>query len=234
MDDDCTVLVIEDDDGARNALCEYLTAAGHEVQHARGGAEGLAALAGKPAGAILLDLVMPEPDGFEVLRRIRERDPHVPIIVMSGLSEAEAVVRAMKLGATDYLPKPFEVSELDLVLRRALEGPRRRGRDVAVPRVGVDPEADPGVPPPSLSGAMERVWSLVERIADTDVPVLLVGESGVGKDVVARRIHGTSRRSAPPRRWRGGCSISSRRCRCASAWGRGGVASSSASSPSSR
>jgi two-component system response regulator AtoC len=146
---------------------------------------------------VLLDLVMPEPDGFEVLRRFRERDPEVPVIVMSALSEAEAVVRAMRLGATDYLPKPFEVHELDLVLRRALERPGARaaeGARVARP-AGPDPESDP---PPTLSGAMERVWALADRIADTDVPVLLVGESGVGKDVVARRIHATSRRASRP------------------------------------
>jgi two-component system response regulator AtoC len=197
MDNDCTLLVIEDDDGARDALCEYLGAAGYEVRHARGGAEGLAALAAASSDAVLLDLVMPEPDGFEVLRRIRERDPRVPVIVMSALSEAEAVVRAMKLGATDYLPKPFEVAELDLVLRRALEGPGRRPRDVAARAAG-GAEPDAALPPATLSGAMERVWSLVTRIVDTDVPVLLVGESGVGKDVVARRIHATSRRSARP------------------------------------
>ncbi|HET7825256.1 MAG TPA: sigma-54 dependent transcriptional regulator [Anaeromyxobacter sp.] len=195
MDNDCIVLVIEDDDGARDALCEYLGAAGYDVRRARSGTEGLAVLGAGSADAVLLDLVMPDPDGFEVLRRIRERDARVPVIVMSALSDAEAVVRAMKLGATDYLPKPFEVTELDLVLRWALEGPGRRARGVA-PREA-EPEADASLPA-TLSGAMERVWSLVSRIADTDVPVLLVGESGVGKDVVARRIHATSRRSARP------------------------------------
>ncbi len=195
MDNDCTVLVIEDDDGAREALREYLTAAGYRVRLARDGGEALAAIAASESDAVLLDLVIPEPDGFEVLRRVRERDPRVPVIVMSGLSEAEDVVRAMKLGANDYLPKPFEVSELDLVLRRALEGPGRRARDLAPPRAE-DGDALPVSP--TLSGAMERVWALVDRIADTDVPVLLVGESGVGKDVVARRIHATSHRSGRP------------------------------------
>jgi len=196
MDNDCIVLVIEDDDGARDALCEYLTTAGYEVRRARGGAEGLTSLAAAAPDVVLLDLVMPEPDGFEVLRRIRERDPRLPVIVMSALSEAEAVVRAMKLGANDYLPKPFEVAELDLVLSRALEGPGHRVRDVA-PREAAEADAEASLQA-TLSGAMERVWSLVSRIADTDVPVLLVGESGVGKDVVARRIHATSRRSARP------------------------------------
>jgi two-component system response regulator AtoC len=200
MDHDTRVLVIEDDDEARDALCEYLAAAGWRPRPARDGTEALAAAEAERPDAVLLDLVIPEPDGFEVLRRLRERDPGVPVIVMSGLSEAESVVRAMKLGATDYLPKPFEVHELDLVLRRALEWPGRRTRDrdlapLRPPPTEADGEADPA---PTLSGAMERVWAMADRIADTDVPVLLVGESGVGKDVVARRIHATSRRAERP------------------------------------
>ncbi len=197
MDHDTRVLVIEDDDGARDALCEYLASAGWRPRPARDGGEALAAAAAERPDAVLLDLVIPEPDGFEVLRRLRERDPGVPVIVMSGLSEAEAVVRAMKLGATDYLPKPLDVHELDLVLHRALERPNR-APDAEPPRPPApepDGEADPA---PTLSGAMERVWALADRIADTDVPILLVGESGVGKDVVARRIHTTSRRAERP------------------------------------
>jgi two-component system response regulator AtoC len=192
MDQDCTVLVIDDDEAARAPLCEYLASAGYRVRSAGGGAEGLAALAAGPVDAILLDLVMPEPDGFEVLRRLRPIAPRVPVIVLSALSQAEDVVRAMKLGASDYLPKPFETPELDLVLRRALEGPGRRP-----PEVGrIAPLGDRiVVEHTSLSGPMERVWALVRRIADTDVPVLLVGESGVGKDVAARRIHASSHRS---------------------------------------
>jgi two-component system response regulator AtoC len=199
MDPDCTVLVIEDDDDARDALCEFLTAAGYRVRPLRSGAEAIAAVATARLDAVLLDLVIPEPDGFEVLRRIRARDPRVPVIVMSALSQAEDVVRAMKLGATDYLPKPFEASELNLVLQRALEGPARRPLEVADARAGVgEPGEGDLLPPDPLSGAMERVWSLVSRIADTDVPVLLVGESGVGKDVIAHRIHATSHRAGRP------------------------------------
>jgi two-component system, NtrC family, response regulator AtoC len=195
MDHERNVLVIEDDAAARAPLCEFLASAGYEVRGAATGAEALEALAAAPADALLLDLVIPEPDGFEVLRRVRERDPRVPVIVLSALSHAEDVVRAMKLGATDYLPKPFDPAELDLVLRRVLEA-RRRAEVVARPPP--DPEADPAAALPILSGAMDRVWELVERIADTDVPVLLVGESGVGKDVIARRIHAQSRRAGRP------------------------------------
>jgi two-component system response regulator AtoC len=194
MDHDTRVLVIEDDDAARDALSEHLRAAGFSPRPARTGAEALAAVEAEPPDAVLLDLVIPEPDGFEVLGRLHARDPALPVIVMSGISEAEAVVRAMRLGAADYLPKPFEVHELDLVLRRALDRPR--APDASPPRPPVrEPEPEAA---PALSSAMERVWALADRIADTDVPVLLVGESGVGKDVVARRIHATSRRAARP------------------------------------
>ncbi len=196
MEQDTRVLVIEDDDAAREALCEYLRSAGFVPRPVRSGAEALAAAETEPPDAVLLDLVIPEPDGFEVLRRLHGRDPALPIVVMSGISEAESVVRAMRLGAVDYLPKPFEVHELDLVLRRALDRPGRRPAG-APPRRPPARDADADAEPaPTLSSAMERVWSLADRIADTDVPVLLVGESGVGKDVVARRIHATSRRAA--------------------------------------
>jgi two-component system response regulator AtoC len=194
MDQDCTVLVIDDDEDSRTSLASFLSAAGYRVRAAPGGADGLAQLAEGGADAVLLDLVMPDLDGFEVLRRIRSQDPRLPVVVLSGLSQAEDVVRAMKLGASDYLPKPFDVTELDLVLRRALVGPGRHPPDVAPRAPGADPNEPETVA--AISSAMERVWTLVRRIADTDVPVLLVGESGVGKDVVARRIHATSHRSA--------------------------------------
>jgi two-component system response regulator AtoC len=199
MDHDTTVLVTDDDDDARTALCAFLSGAGYRALPARGGAEALAALAAGPVDAVLLDLVMPEPDGFEVLRRVRERDPAPPVIVLSALSQAEDVVRAMRLGAADYLPKPFEVQELELVLRRALERARRPGQlaPAPLPRPA-SPELDAIAAAAPLSSAMERVWGLVSRIADADVPVLLVGESGVGKDVVARRIHATSHRAPRP------------------------------------
>jgi two-component system response regulator AtoC len=198
MDHECTVLVVEDDEAARTALTGFLQATGYRVRWAGNGADALSAVASGPADAVLLDLVLPEPDGFEVLRSARASDPRLPIIVLSALAQAEDVVRAMKLGATDYLPKPFEPAELDLVLRRALDAQRRSGIDGGSqspePRLAAEPDGTA----PVLSGAMQRVRDLVGRIADTDVPVLLVGESGVGKDVIARQIHAQSRRAARP------------------------------------
>ncbi|HEX9052843.1 MAG TPA: sigma-54 dependent transcriptional regulator [Anaeromyxobacter sp.] len=199
MDRNTVVLVVEDDAPSRAALCEHLAAAGYDARAAAGVPEALAALRGSPAvDAVLLDLVMPGLDGFELLRRHREAGGRAAVVVLSGIAGTESVVKAMKLGAADYLLKPFAPAKLDLVLRRALA---RRATPVAPPL-----PADETAPlePISVAGratvsaAMGRVWTLVARVADTDVPVLLTGESGVGKDVVARGIHAASRRAGRP------------------------------------
>jgi two-component system response regulator AtoC len=204
MERNGSILVIDDDEATRSSLREWLANAGYRTRTAASGAEGLEALAAVGADAVLLDLVMAGVDGFEVLRRYREQGGRAPVVVLSALSEAEDVVRAMRLGATDYLPKPFDVGELDLVLRRALDS-RPRAAPTPAPAAAVaTPPADgfgadaDGNVPLTTSAAMDQVWALVQRVADTDVPVLLVGESGVGKDVVARRIHAASHRSARP------------------------------------
>src|SRR5512144_1873095 len=118
MDHHATILVVEDDPSSRAAVCEHLAATGYRVRAAATAREALAALQASPAvDAMLLDLVMPDMDGFEVLRRHREAEGRAAVIVLSGLAGAESVVRAMKLGATDYLLKPFGPAKLDVVLR---------------------------------------------------------------------------------------------------------------------
>ncbi len=200
MERNATILVVEDDTATRTALCEYLSSAGYRVRTAASGGEGLAALQGPgEVDAVLLDLVMPDMDGFELLRRYREADGRAAVVVLSALSEAENVVKAMKFGAADYLPKPFDPQELELVLRRTLDGRVLPLAGLRALPDGAVVEGDAtGGAVVTLSAAMERVWALAQRVADTDVPVLLVGESGVGKDVVARRIHAESHRAARP------------------------------------
>ena len=128
MEQDTRVLVIEDDDAAREALCEYLRSAGFVPRPVRSGAEALAAAETEPPDAVLLDLVIPEPDGFEVLRRLHGRDPALPIVVMSGISEAE-YGRARDAARGGGLPA------------EALRGPRARPRAAPGPR---SPRAPPG------------------------------------------------------------------------------------------
>jgi two-component system, NtrC family, response regulator AtoC len=153
---------------------------------------------------VLLDVVMPEMSGLEVLRRYRGAGGTAPVIVLSALAGADDAVRAMKMGASDYLAKPFGNDELQDALARAL-GTRAPERQAAAPglppRVAspiIDPAADAARVLISTSPSMRRARALVERIADTDVPVLLLGESGTGKEVIAREIHARSQRRGKP------------------------------------
>ena len=131
MNRTANILVVDDEAMTRTALCECLTDAGYRVRAAASGAEGLAALAASSdLDLMLLDLGMPEMDGFEVLRRHRDGQGRAAVVILSGLAEIESVVKAMKLGAADYLSKPFQPTELDLVLRRTLAS---RTLDVAAP-----------------------------------------------------------------------------------------------------
>ena len=199
MGRDASILIVEDDADSRSALREYLETSGYRVRIASTAEEGLRVLAMPgEVDAVLLDLVMPDIDGFELLRRHREREGRAAIVVLSGLSQAENVVKAMRLGATDYLPKPLDAHELDLVLRRVLES-CVLGRPAPAPAVQAPPgKSEPYVGQVTVSAVMGRVWAFTQRVADTDVPVLVVGETGVGKDVVARRLHAASQRARRP------------------------------------
>lgn len=188
------VLVVDDEEPVRTALAELLGSLGYQARTAAGGAQALELLSGQAFDVVLLDVVMPELSGLEVLRRYRASGGSAPVIVLSALAGAEDAMRAMKLGATDYLSKPFGHDELVEALQRVL-GPRTPVRPAVAP--GAAEQAGERVLI-SVSPAMRRVRALVERIADTDVPVLLLGESGTGKEVIAREIHARSRRRSRP------------------------------------
>ncbi len=210
MDRDLAVLVVDDDADAREFEREALAAAGYQVRTATGGSEALEMLEGGAFDAVLLDVRMPGMDGLEVIRRYRASGGRAPIVVLSALAGSDDVVRAMRLGASDYLTKPVEPAELVGCTARALG--QAPPVETAVEPVAASP-AVPEAPPHvveasdedlderafiSLSPSMARVKALIDRIADTDVPVLLLGESGVGKEVIAREIHRRSRRRTRP------------------------------------
>ncbi|MBI3183564.1 MAG: sigma-54-dependent Fis family transcriptional regulator [Myxococcales bacterium] len=200
------ILAVDDEETVRTFLAELLTGKGYQARTAASGAQALEMLAEGSFDAVLLDVLMPGLSGLEVLERYRAQGGQAPVIVLSALSGADDAVRAMKLGATDYLSKPFENRDLEDALSRAL------GRAVAAeprPAAASAPRRAESAPPEegeereerqliSISGAMRRAMALVDRIADTDVPVLLLGESGTGKEVIAREIHSKSRRRGHP------------------------------------
>ena len=219
------VLVIDDDEAAREILVELLNGVGYHAFAAPDGKTGLELLAGAaaPPQAVLLDLRMPGLDGFEVLARYRAQGGTAPVIALSAMDEKEAVVRAMRLGASDYLVKPIEPEMLKEAIERCCASsamPQLQASPAEEPPVLASPSLAPSrsMPPPLLrvepslpsprrgapaefiaSGpAMVAIWDMVDRVAETDVPVLIRGESGVGKEGIARTLHDRSPRRGKP------------------------------------
>src|SRR5438477_8755805 len=211
------VLVIDDDEAAREILVELLGRIGYHAFATADGKAGLEWLAGAaaPPQAVLLDLRMPVLDGFEVLHRYRSEGGTAPVIALSAMDEKEAVVKAMRLGASDYLVKPIEPEERKeggelwgVPRQPALDVPQAAPSIAAVrptesPPVVHQARIEPGrrgVPTEYVasSPAMLSIWDMVDRVAETDVPVLIRGESGVGKEGIARTLHERSPRRGKP------------------------------------
>ncbi len=186
------VLVIDDAEGIRTYLANLLEVKGFDVDTAEDGRSALALLEGGAApDVIVLDVMMPGFDGLETLARIREFDAEVPVIMLSVVGKASTIVKAMKLGASDYLNKPFEEEEFEVTLSKVLEKQALlRERE----RLAVEFE-DPLESVVWASAPMKRVRNLLEQVGDIDVTVLIQGESGTGKEVVARTLHAVSSRA---------------------------------------
>jgi DNA-binding NtrC family response regulator len=200
--DRIAVLVVDDEEQVRTFLGELLGSSGYQVRCASSGSQALEMLSGGSFDVVLLDVMMPEMSGLEVLRRYRASGGGAPVIVLSALSGAEDAMRAMKMGASDYLSKPFSNDELEDAMSRAVGAsrmPARQAQAAQAAGAGSSREDSSGERILiSHSPAMRKVRALVERIADTDVPVLLLGESGTGKEVIAREVHARSNRRNRP------------------------------------
>ena len=187
------VLVIDDDASLRFTLEAVLSDAGLVVETCDGGASGLAAFDVRGADVVLTDLAMPDVDGMQVLARLRASDPSVPVLMLTAHGSERVAVAAMKAGAFDYIPKPFDPDELVLAVRRAVEW-----RELRLQNARLRTEASLGRTIVAESPAMKRVMDVVARVAPKDVTVLLTGESGAGKDIVAMVMHAHSRRADKP------------------------------------
>jgi two-component system response regulator AtoC len=184
------VLAVDDDAAVRFTLEAVLTDGGFTVETADGGAAALAAFEARGADIVVTDLAMPEVDGMKVLAHIRTVDPGVPVMLLTAHGSERIAVAAMKAGAYDYLPKPFDPDELALAVRRGLET-----RDLRLQNARLRTEAAIGRPIAAESPALKRVLDMVTRVAPKDVTVLFTGESGSGKEVLATALHTHSRRA---------------------------------------
>lgn len=190
------MLVIDDDPGVREYLEALALSRGYEVVTAATGEEGLKGLEEARPDLVTLDLVLPGMDGLETLRRLKERVPDIPVVMLSGHGQARSIVEAMKLGASDFLRKPFEVEELEVACQKALEK-RALRREVEDLRGRVRSETELLM----LCGddpKMKEVRDIIEQVADTDITILVRGESGTGKELVARALHRLSGRADRP------------------------------------
>jgi len=190
------VLVIDDDPGLREYMEALVTRQGYEVRAVAGGEEALRVLDDANPDLVTLDVVLPGMDGLETLRELKARAPHVPVIMLSGHGQARTIVEAMRLGASDFLRKPFEAEELELAFQKALEK-RALKLEVEQLRSRARTEAEMLL----LAGdtpKMREVRDILEQVSDTDITVLIRGASGTGKELVARTLFQLSSRRDKP------------------------------------
>jgi two-component system, NtrC family, response regulator AtoC len=191
-----SVLVVDDDESIRRYLALLLSSLGYDVDAVESGEQALGHLGSARAPAVvLLDLLLPGMGGLQVLDQLKQSHPEVPVIVLSTVAQVRTAMDAVRRGAGEYLTKPFEPHELKLALHNVLEQ-RDQREDVPLLRRPVDQGG--AVKFVSSSPRVVRIKEIARQVADTDVPVLLLGESGVGKEVLARFIHEQSRRRRQP------------------------------------
>ncbi len=190
------ILIIDDEEVLQDVLVTLIRQEGHHPLSCRTGAEGLAVLEREEVDLILLDLMLPDMRGQEVLRQVRERDPDQVVVVITAYSSIEGAIEAMRDGAFHYLPKPFKNEEVVMTLRKGLERRRlatenRRLREQLQSRYGFDSIIGKSKP-------IQEVFELIRRAAPSKSNMLILGESGTGKELVAKSIHNNSKRKDGP------------------------------------
>jgi DNA-binding NtrC family response regulator len=190
------ILVVDDEEIVIKSCLRILGSDDYQVEAVMDGREALRKIEENHYDVMILDIMMPSIDGLEVLRRVKETHPNVDVIMITGLSQIDTAVQAMKLGAFDYISKPFEPDELKMVVQRALE--RRR---LLEENLSLKSEVSSKYRFENIVGSspqMQAVYRLVAQCAPTSSTVLITGESGTGKELIARAIHYNSLRKDKP------------------------------------
>jgi two-component system response regulator HydG len=190
------ILVIDDDKAMRDACFQILSRQGYRVELAASAKQGLILLERLSFDTILLDLVMPDMDGLETLKKIKALDPEIQVVIITGYGTIQSAVESIKAGAFHFLSKPFVPDDLRNLVSRALEK-RRLDLENLYLRQELKSKDERNVLVYE-SDAMSRILDMIARVAPTDSTVLITGESGTGKGLVARKIHQLSQRSRRP------------------------------------
>jgi DNA-binding NtrC family response regulator len=189
------ILIVDDQDMMRDSLAQILVREGHEVVAATDGAAAVSRLGATRFDLLITDLRMPKMTGLELMAEAKRLRPDMPVVLMTAFATVQNAVEAMKLGAYDYIQKPFNGDEIKLLVDRALEHSRLRLENQAYRSM-----TEIGTPRPLIgqSAAMEEVRQKIEMVSRSNATVLIRGESGTGKEVVARAIHTASSRKDRP------------------------------------
>ena len=192
-----TILVIDDERAIRSTLKEILTFEGYTVEEASDGAEGLKKILASNYACVICDIKMPKMDGIEVLEKVMAEKPETQMIIISGHGNIETAVEAVKKGAFDYISKPPDLNRLLITLRNAMER-----KDLVVETKQLRKKVEQKIFGESdmigCSDALEKIRETLIKIAPTEARVLITGENGVGKELVARNLHKHSNRSKGP------------------------------------
>jgi two-component system response regulator HydG len=190
------VLVVDDEREMAEMLADGLVDRGYQAAAVASGEEALARLRDEPFDALVTDLRMPQVDGLALLAEARRHSPDLPVIVMTAYGAIDSAIESIRRGASHYLTKPFKLDELALFLDRLLDEQRVRGEARALRAVLRHRAPEAGIV--ASSRAMQQVFDVVERMARTNLPVLILGETGTGKGLLARILHARSERAAGP------------------------------------
>ncbi|MEZ4459302.1 MAG: sigma-54 dependent transcriptional regulator [bacterium] len=189
------ILVVDDENSARQVLCQLLRDDGHEVQEASDGFKALGVLKDWTPDIILTDLKMPLMDGISLIKKSRELYPEITCIVMTAFASVETAVQAMKSGANDYLTKPLNFDAVELVIQRSLER-IEMVRELQDLREHVQKSASSKII--GNAAPTQQMLALIDQVAPSRATILITGESGTGKEMVARRVHDRSPRAKKP------------------------------------
>jgi two-component system response regulator AtoC len=187
------ILVVDDELNMRLVLKAMLKKEGYEVATAADGQEALQILKEEKIAVVATDLKMPRLDGMGLLHRIMQEDPSLPVIILTAYGTVSNAVDALKKGAFDYLTKPFEQDELKTVILKAVKARQLGDRDLSAPAGDIDP-----YPIVGASSRMAEIHEIVRKVSPTTTTVLITGETGTGKELIARAIHRNSSRREQP------------------------------------